>query len=182
MPNGLRLPRLDDGVLTLRGFVETDVPLVQMASGDPLIPLITTVPRDADLEAAAAFIQRQHSRMVEGSGYSFAIADAGTGEALGQIGVWPLSHGRASVGYWVAEPFRGRGVGGHALAMASRWALTLADLHRLELYVEPWNQASWRAAERCGYEREGLLREWQEVGGQRRDMFMYSLLRSRPPL
>jgi ribosomal-protein-alanine N-acetyltransferase len=52
--------------------------------------------------------------------------------------------------------------------------LTLPDVHRLELYVEPWNEGSLRAAERAGYTREGLLRRWQEVGGQRRDRYMYS--------
>ena len=51
----------------------------------------------------------------------------------------------------------------------------MPGLARLELYVEPWNEGSWRAAEHVGYEREGLLRSWQEVGGQRRDMYMYSM-------
>lgn len=46
----------------------------------------------------------------------------------------------------------------------------------MELYVEPWNEGSWRAAERIGYAREGLLRSWQRVGDERRDMYMYSLL------
>ena len=31
------------------------------------------------------------------------------------------------------------------------------------------------ACGRAGGQREGLLRNWQEVGGQRRDMYMYSL-------
>jgi [ribosomal protein S5]-alanine N-acetyltransferase len=54
--------------------------------------------------------------------------------------------------------------------------LSLAGLHRIELYVEPWNEGSWRAAERAGYVREGLLRSWQQVGSERRDLYMYSLL------
>lgn len=62
--------------------------------------------------------------------------------------------------------------------MISRWGLGLPDIHRLELYVEPWNEASWRAAEQVGYQREGLLRSWESIGDQRRDMYMYSLLRS----
>lgn len=52
---------------------------------------------------------------------------------------------------------------------------------RLELYVEPWNEASWRTAEKAGFRREGLLRQYQEVGGERRDMFMYSLLNTDLP-
>jgi RimJ/RimL family protein N-acetyltransferase len=54
--------------------------------------------------------------------------------------------------------------------------LTELRIPRLELYVEPWNEASWRTAERVGFTREGLLRSWQLVGTERRDMFMYSLL------
>jgi hypothetical protein len=44
------------------------------------------------------------------------------------------------------------------------------------LSVEPWNEGSWRAAERVGYQHEGLMRSWERVGDQRRDMYMYSLL------
>jgi RimJ/RimL family protein N-acetyltransferase len=50
----------------------------------------------------------------------------------------------------------------------------------VELHVEPWNLGSWRAAEGCGYVREGLLRSWEQVGGHRRDMFVYSIVEDRP--
>lgn len=52
---------------------------VQSVSADPHIPLITTVPRETDQAAAMALIYRQRSRMLEGTGYSFAIVDALTG-------------------------------------------------------------------------------------------------------
>ena len=70
------------------GFLEEDVPLIQQAAEDPLIPLITTVPTTTDPAAALAFIARQHSRATQGEGYSFAIADASTGAAVGQICLW----------------------------------------------------------------------------------------------
>ncbi|WP_326674207.1 MULTISPECIES: hypothetical protein [unclassified Streptomyces] len=35
-----------------------------------------------------------------------------------------------------------------------------------------------RTAERAGFRREGLLRGRQQVGADRRDMFMYALLRA----
>ncbi|MGY2744162.1 RimJ/RimL family protein N-acetyltransferase [Arthrobacter sp. UYCu723] len=47
--------------------------------------------------------------------------------------------------------------------------------------MEPWNEGSWRAAERSGYAREGLLRSWQEIGGRRKDLYMYSRLRPADP-
>lgn len=54
--------------------------------------------------------------------------------------------------------------------------MTLPEVHRVQLYVEPWNESSWRVAEACGYVREGLLRSWQQVGSERKDMFVYSVV------
>jgi RimJ/RimL family protein N-acetyltransferase len=85
-----------------------------------------------------------------------------------------IEHGRASVGYWVAASHRRRGYAGRALRVLTDWAATLSDITRLELYVEPFNEPSWRAAESAGYRREGLLHRWQVVAGEPRDMYMYA--------
>jgi ribosomal-protein-alanine N-acetyltransferase len=60
--------------------------------------------------------------------------------------------------------------------LSAGWALGELRISRLQLYVEPWNVASQRTAERVGFQREGLLRSWQQVGEERRDMIMYSML------
>lgn len=172
------MPMLTGDRVTLRPFLDTDVALVQSGADDPLIPLITTVPASGMTEDAAAYIARQHDRIRSGSGYSFAIAENDHGQPVGQIGLWlaNIDDGRASTGYWVSPQFRRRGFVRAALHLLSDWALSLGEVERLELYVEPWNEGSWRAAGACGFEREGLLRSWQRVGTERRDMFMYSRL------
>ena len=71
---------------------------------------------------------------------------------------------------------RGRSAAGYALKTLARWSLGVLGIPRLELNVEPWNEASIRTAERAGFQQEGLLRNWQDVGGKRKDMLMYSLL------
>ncbi|WP_231919331.1 GNAT family N-acetyltransferase [Microterricola viridarii] len=173
----LILPRLEGPALSMRAFRGDDVDAIREAGRDRLVPLITTVPEDADQEQALAFIRRQHDRLRRRAGYSFAIADADD-VAIGQIGLWLRDerHGRASIGYWLRPSARGRGLAAAALAVLCDWACTLPQLNRLELYVEPWNEASWRTAERAGFVREGLMRSWQIVDGTPRDMYMYSLL------
>ena len=151
--------------------------LIAEASRDPLIPLITSVPTVPLPADCLAYIERQRQRLAEGAGYSFAIADGLTDPAVGQIGLWPRFHGRASIGYWIGASARRRGYATQALQLISEWGFALDPLHRLELYAEPWNEGSWRAAERAGYQREGLLRSWQPVGKERRDVYMYSRLR-----
>lgn len=59
----------------------------------------------------------------------------------------------------------------------TQWAQTTLKIPRLELYVEPWNTASLRCADNAGFTREGLLRSWQEVGGEGKDMVILAKLR-----
>jgi [ribosomal protein S5]-alanine N-acetyltransferase len=174
----IEMPVITRPPIVLRAFRGEDAGLIQSVAGDALIPLITSVPASGDASDARAYIERQHERLASGAGYSFTIADALTSEAVGQAGLWlrNLDEGRASTGYWVAARFRQRHYATAALGAISRWGLSLEGIHRVELYVEPWNEGSWRAAERVGYVREGLLRSWQQVGTERRDMYMYSLL------
>ena len=175
--NKLVLPALKGRTIALRSFRSKDALMIQEASKDDLIPTITSVPSENSEEGALAFIDRQHERLRTRSGYSFAIADEND-DGVGQIGLWLQNehHGRASIGYWIRPSARKRGYATDAISALAGWARTLPQLHRLEMYVEPWNEGSWRAAERAGFEREGLMRSWQPVGGVNRDMFMYSML------
>ncbi|MEC5184254.1 ribosomal-protein-alanine N-acetyltransferase [Cryobacterium sp. MP_3.1] len=172
----LRLPVVPGDGVTLRSFRATDAPLIQEASGDELIPLITSVPATNDHAAALAFIDRQLERSRTGEGYSFAIADPAD-RAVGQIGLWPRADpGSASVGYWIRPTARRRGHAAAALGALADWAGTLPALARLDLYVEPWNIGSARTAERAGFARAELMPAWRSVGGTPRDMVRYSLL------
>ena len=169
------------GGVVLRPFTDDDVPMVLDLATDPYVPLIGTLPAHATEDEARAYIERQRGRWAEGRGFSFAVADAATGRAVGGVGLWlaaGLAHGRAEIGYAVAPGARGHGYAADALTAVTAFAWTMPPLHRLELHVEPWNTASVRTADRAGYEREGLLRSYQEIGGRRRDMLLYALVRT----
>lgn len=172
----LAQPRLEGDSVVLRPFQESDVDVVVEAGRDPLIPLITTVCAHGDRSNALEYIANQHSRSATGSGWSYAIVDQATNRAVGQIGLWrsDIEHGRASVGYWVVASQRRQGYAGRALRVLTSWAATIPEITRIELFVEPSNDSSWRAAESAGYHREGLLQRWQVVGGEPRDMYVYA--------
>ena len=87
---------------------------------------------------------------------------------------WP--DGRCSAGYWVAAPARRQGVARRALRLLCRYAFDELDVRRIELWIDPNNAASLAVAEAVGFTREGLLRSFMPIQGQRRDMLMYSLL------
>jgi [ribosomal protein S5]-alanine N-acetyltransferase len=167
------------GPVVLREFSSADLAMVQEMSTDPYVPQIGTLPPNASRQLALDYIDRQRGRLPEGTGFSFVIAEAGTGRGVGGIGLWlaALEQGRATAGYSVAPSARGRGVAAAALTALTSFAWTIQDLHRIELYIEPWNAGSIKTAERAGFEREGLLRSHQEIGGRRRDMLLYAAIR-----
>jgi RimJ/RimL family protein N-acetyltransferase len=167
------------GPVVLRAFEDEDVDVAEELSTDPYVPHIGTLPASATTEQAAAWIDRQRGRWTEGTGFSFAVARADTGRAVGFIGLWltGLDQGRAGAGYAIAPSRRGQGLAGAALIALTDFAWSLSAVQRIELHIEPWNLASVRTAERAGYEREGLLRSYQEIGGRRRDMLLYAAVR-----
>ena len=169
-----------EGRVVLREMTPADLALALELATDPYVPLIGTLPAGASEQQALEWIDRQRGdQLVQRQGLTFAIAEAGTDRAVGHIGLWlaELRHGRASAGYSIAPSARGRGLAAAALTALTRSAWTIDGLHRIELHIEPWNVGSIRTAERAGYEREGLLRSHQEIGGERRDMLLYAAIR-----
>lgn len=175
----LEVPHLAAGDdLMLRPWELDDLSLLREASNDEYIPLITTVPAAYSHEAGEAFVQRQWARASTGGGYPFVIVRVQDDRPIGSIGLWlrDVNQGRASLGYWVVKSARGQGVATSALRAVTAWGLDDLRIPRLELYIEPRNTASARTAGTVGFQREGLLRSWQQVGQERRDMITYSVL------
>src|SRR3954447_9631706 len=167
------------GAVVLREFTDDDLPMVLDLATDPYVPLIGSLPAHATEAEARKWIERQRGRYAEGAGFSFAVAVAHTGRAVGTMGLWlrELASGRASAGYCIAPGARGFGYAADALTAVTAFGWSLSGVYRVELHIEPWNRGSIRTAERAGYQREGLLRSHQEIGGQRRDMLLYAAVR-----
>jgi RimJ/RimL family protein N-acetyltransferase len=170
--------------VVLRPYGLADLELVRAASADPLIPSITSVPRTYSDDAARDFIERQHRRAIDGDGFSFVIAEESDPKVgVGSIGLWlhEIESGRASVGYWLVAPARGRGLAAHALRSVAEHAFETLAIPRVHLFVEPWNMASARTAETAGFRREATLHGWERIDGEQRDADCFALLRSEWP-
>ena len=161
-----------------RKFELSDLPMVEAASKDTFIPLISTIPQDYSEKEGIAYLKRQWSRFETGEGYAFAIAKNDTDQAVGFSFVCfrGKDKGRASLGYWVIESFRKQGAAKTTLKGIINWVQNDLKVERLELYVEPWNEASIKTAKSLGFSEEGLMRRWEKIGNERKDMIMMSLI------
>jgi RimJ/RimL family protein N-acetyltransferase len=107
------------------------------------------------------------------------IVDGGD-RLLGACGIVEVdwTEGRAELGYWLAREARGRGVMTRAIPLLVSWIFESLPIERVQLGIEPANAASRALAERTGFTFEGVLRSWFVNKGKRRDVAMYSLLRT----
>lgn len=169
------------GAVRLRAVTDDDVEMARELSTDPYVPLVGSLPARASVAEAKTWIERQRERFRSGTAYTFTITDVADGRPVGHcsLTVRELAAGRASAGYAIAPSCRGRGLAADALGALTSFAWSLPGLDRVELLIEPWNTASVRTAERAGYSREGLLRRYQEIAGERRDMLLYAALAPR---
>lgn len=163
------------GPVRLRPFRDSDLPLVAELAADPYVPLIGTLPAVVTEESGLAYLHRQHQRLADGQGWSFAVARLADDRAVGGAGLWPHPLGRATAGYLLAPWARGRGLATAALRALTDFAWTRPDVFRVELLIEPWNTASVRVAERAGFVREALLPQHLEIGGRGRDMLRFGI-------
>lgn len=102
------------------------------------------------------------------------------GGAAGGVGIelgTDVFHRSAEIGYWLGEPFWGRGIATEVLRAATDYAWATFDIIRLEAGVFGWNPASARVLEKAGYALEGRMRQGVVKDGRVGDRLIYGLLR-----
>jgi RimJ/RimL family protein N-acetyltransferase len=174
-------PPLTDGVITLRAFTEDDIAAVTAACQDPEIARWTAMVPSPYTEAdAREWIASHGEARAEGLACPFAIADRATGELLGSAGFHQIEWADRSldIGYWTAPWARRRRAATRAVQLLSHWAIRDLGMERISLLTFPGNVASEGVATAAGYTREGVLRAYLEVRGERRDTTVWSLIAS----
>ena len=134
----LRLERL--GVARARAIAAGDLSVVDAAAGWP---------HDDTLDAVRLYAQ--HARTDNETGFLVVLAE--TGQVVGDAG-WkggPDADGVVEIGYGLAAPFRGQGLGTELVALVTRWALAQPGVRRVVAEVLLGNEPSLRALRTNGY-------------------------------
>jgi len=116
-----------------------------------------------------------------GSQYTFAITY--DSKVIGSIGVFRKKNVHrltAELGYYIAEPYWGKGIMTEAVRQLCDYIFENTDIIRG--FAEPYarNAASCRVLEKAGFQFEGVLRKNALKNGQSLDMKMYAIL--KPPV
>ena len=108
------------------------------------------------------------------------LAIATAEEAIGAVGLMlqdDVHRHSAEVGYWLAEPFWGRGIMTAALRVMVDYAFDTLGLVRLYATHFAWNPASGRVMQKAGFTYEGRLKSAVIKDGKTTDALFYALVR-----
>lgn len=139
-------------------------------------PRVAAGLRDAFPSPYRAEDARRFIMMARGTSENMLLAIDVDGEAVGGIGVHPLAdvyRKTAEIGYWVAEPFQGRGIATDAVRAVIPPAFETFDIVRLQAGVFSHNPASMRVLEKCGFAREAVHRHAVTKNGTLLDEVLY---------
>lgn len=83
----------------------------------------------------------------------------------------------AELGYWLGQPYWGRGVATEAVRQIC--ARGFAECGLVRIFAEPFaeNRASQRVLEKCGFQREGVLRKSVLKNGTLHDSMLYAAVK-----
>lgn len=174
------IPILQHGLITLRPANETDIPKICEACQDPLIPRFTTVPADYTMADARFFVREKGpTHFAQRKELLFVITKGHNTdeEFCGVISFHTINLGNhaAELGYWVAAPARGKGIGTTAAKMITEYGFTTMGFRRIEALVDVANEASKALLISAGYELEGIMRQKvTRADGSQKDMALFS--------
>ena len=169
--------RIELGEWCIRSFTATDAEaIVKYANNRRIsINLRDRFPYPYTRADAEAFLKAAWAQQPESD---FAIASPV--EVIGGVGfhrltdVYRLS---AELGYWLGEPFWGRGIATRAVRALSEWVFATTPVVRLYAHVFDWNPASARVLEKAVFHLEGRMRRSVIKDGKIIDQLVYGLVR-----
>ena len=124
-------------------------------------------------------LKRYERELYNRTGATYFLVSAKDNLPMGGITISNIRQGVArccNIGYWMGEAHSGQGHMGKAVAEICRHIFAELQLCRIEAACLPENTRSARLLISAGFEREGLLRQYLEINGQRHDHVLFSLL------
>ncbi len=128
---------------------------------------------DSDADTYLQSVVDQHPET------DFAIATQE--EAIGGIALKvkeDVSRKSAELGYWLGEPFWGKGIATAAVGAIVEYGFSQFDIVRIWAEVFEWNPASICVLEKAGFQLEGRLRKSVYKDGKIIDKYIYAILKS----
>jgi RimJ/RimL family protein N-acetyltransferase len=150
--------------LILAPFVDADIDRrVALANNINVARMVTSMPHPYTRKDAEEWVTLHDAGRAAGTDFPFAITLKNEG-LVGAVGLHKKSGPEFELGYWVGEPYWGRGIASEAAIAVMNWARDAIGLtHAVACYFED-NPASKRVLEKAGFVADGSEANCHSIG------------------
>ncbi len=173
-------PVVETPRLILRPLRKSDARDLFSWCSDPEVAACVLWEPHQSLSETRSYIRYIRRLYREGLPSSWGIVDRETQRVIGTIGMMFYSPENRSceIGYSLSRSFWGRGLMTEAVSALIRLLFHRLNLNRIEAQHDVRNPRSGRVLEKCGMQREGILRSRIINKGEAVDVMLWSVLRS----
>ena len=155
--------RIETERLVVRCWEPRDAPLLKEAvdsSLEHLRPWMPWAHEDPQpLEKNVELLREFRGRFDLGQDFVYGILSADESEAVGGSGLHTRrGEGMFEIGYWIRASQVGQGFCTEATAALTRVGFELGEVERIEIRVDPANEASLAIPRKLGFVEEGTMR------------------------
>ena len=176
--NLLKPYTLEGDTLFMRPIEEGDIPTIAKLANNATIANNTFVPHPYSKGNAIEFVNTARNGWKNGTEYIFAVCSKETDQFMGAMGLHLQErHNLAEVGYWLGEPYWGKGYATQALRLIVQFGFEQVGLNRIQAGHFTHNPASGRVMVKVGLQYEGTRRQALRHTKGYRDESRYAILR-----
>lgn len=181
--------RIETDRLVLRCWDPADAPLLKEAVDSSLDHLRPWMPwaneEPQPLEQKVELLRRFRGLFDLGQDFIYGILSRDESEVVGGSGLHTRrGEGAFEIGYWIRASRIGQGLATEAVAALTAVGFAVPGIDRIEIHVDPANEASSKIPRRLGYTEEATLRRRLPTFGEQdgpRDSTVYTMFRDEFP-
>jgi RimJ/RimL family protein N-acetyltransferase len=182
---GPRAPyRIETERLVVRCYEPRDAPLLKEAIDSSLEHLLPWMPwahqEPQTLEQKTELIKAFRANFDSGENFTCGIFTADETELLGGTGLHPrIGPGGLEIGYWIRTSALRQGIATESSAALTRAGFEVCGADRVEIRIEPGNEASFGVPRKLGFIEEATLRRRlaPHDSGPLRDVTIFTMFR-----
>jgi RimJ/RimL family protein N-acetyltransferase len=176
--------RIETERLVIRCYEPRDAPLTKEAIDSSLEHLQPWMPwaehEPQTLEEKTDLLRSFRSQFDAGENFVYGIFSTDETEQLGGTGLHPrIEPGGLEIGYWVRASAARRGFVTESTAALTRAGFEICEADRIEIRIEPGNEASFGVPRKLGFVEEATLKRRLpgKAGGALRDVTIFTMFR-----
>ena len=154
--------RIETERLVIRCYDPSDAPLLKEAIDSSLEHLRAFMPwsqKQKTLEETTDLLKAFRSGFDAGENFTCGIFTADEAGLLGGTGLHPrIGPGGLEIGYWVRASATRQGIATETAAALTRVGFEVCEADRIEIRIEPRNEASFGIPRKLGFVEEATLR------------------------